>query len=185
MSWMGVVGQSASGLFKTFKLYQLDVRPVLFLQKNRVHMHLHASFLWYSMIKGCNSNYLLLSLPNLVVDCGDPGDPYGGYRHLATDTKYQAKVTYTCKADHHLEGDESQTCQADGQWSGTKPVCLGMHSWLNKIFLMTSLRWATFSWYQTKKNIDFLLGTFRFVPKKAFLISSVESPRKDYHIFQL
>ena len=148
-------------------------------------MHLHASFLWYSIIKGCNSNYLLLSLPNLVVDCGDPGDPYGGYRHLATDTKYQAKVTYTCKADHHLEGDESQTCQADGQWSGTKPVCLGMHSWLNKIFLMTSLRWATFSWYQTKKNIDFLLGTFRFVPKKAFLISSVESPRKDYHIFQL
>ena len=93
-----------------------------------MHMHLHASFLWYSIIKGCNSNYLLLSLPNLVVDCGDPGDPYGGYRHLATDTKYQAKVTYTCKADHHLEGDESQTCQADGQWSGTKPVCLGMHS---------------------------------------------------------
>ena len=36
-----------------------------------------------------------------------------------------------------------------------------------------------------KKNIDFLLGTFRFVPKKAFLIFSVESPRKDYHIFQL
>ena len=50
---------------------------------------------------------------------------------------------------------------------------------------MTSLRWVTFSQYQTKKNIDFLLGTFRFVPKKAFLISSVESPRKDYHIFQL
>ena len=114
-------------------------------------MHLHASFLWYSIIKGCNSNYLLLSLPNLVVDCGDPGDPYGGYRHLATDTKYQAKVTYTCKADHHLEGDESQTCQADGQWSGTKPVCLGMHSWLNKIFLMTSLRWATF--LSTKQKI--------------------------------
>lgn len=118
-------------------------------------MHLHASFLWYSIMKGCNSNYLLLSLPNLVVDCGDPGDPYGGYRHLATDTKYQAKVTYTCKADHHLEGDESQTCQADGQWSGTKPVCLGMHSWLNKIFLMTSLRWATFSQYQTKKKYWF------------------------------
>ena len=114
--------------FQKASFYQLDVRPVLFLQKNRVHKHLHASFLWYSIIKGCNSNYLLLSLPNLVVDCGDPGDPYGGYRHLATDTKYQAKVTYTCKADHHLEGDESQTCQADGQWSGTKPVCLGMHS---------------------------------------------------------
>ena len=26
----------------------------------------------------------------LVVDCGDPGDPYGGYRHIATDTKYES-----------------------------------------------------------------------------------------------
>ena len=61
-----------------------------------------------------------------VVDCGDPGDPYGGYRHIATDTKYQSNVTYTCKPDHHLEGEDSQTCQADGTWSGSKPVCLGM-----------------------------------------------------------
>ncbi|KAL9972183.1 hypothetical protein ACROYT_G018440 [Oculina patagonica] len=59
-----------------------------------------------------------------LVDCGDPGDPYGGYRHIATDTKYQSTVTYTCKADHHLEGEDSQVCQADGLWSGSKPVCL-------------------------------------------------------------
>jgi len=59
-----------------------------------------------------------------LVDCGDPGNPYGGYRHIATNTKYQSKVTYTCKAQHHLEGEDSQTCQADGTWSGSKPVCL-------------------------------------------------------------
>jgi len=60
-----------------------------------------------------------------VVDCGDPGNPYGGYRQIATNTKYQSKVTYTCKPQHHLEGEDSQTCQADGTWSGSKPVCLG------------------------------------------------------------
>lgn len=60
-----------------------------------------------------------------MVDCGDPGDPYGGFRHIATDTKYQSTVTYTCKPDHHLEGEDSQVCQADGLWSGSKPVCLG------------------------------------------------------------
>ena len=62
-----------------------------------------------------------------MVDCGDPGDPYGGYRHIATDTNYQSIVTYTCKPDHHLEGEDSQVCQANGQWSGSKPVCLGMY----------------------------------------------------------
>ena len=62
-----------------------------------------------------------------VVDCGDPGNPYGGYRHIATNTKYQSKVTYTCQPQHHLEGEDSQTCQADGTWSGSKPVCLSMH----------------------------------------------------------
>ena len=62
----------------------------------------------------------------LVVDCGDPGNPYGGYSHLATDTTYQSTVTYTCKPDHHLEGEDSQVCQGDGLWSGSKPVCLGM-----------------------------------------------------------
>ena len=62
----------------------------------------------------------------LVVDCGDPGNPYGGYSHLATDTTYQSTVTYTCKPDHHMEGEDSQVCQGDGLWSGSKPVCLGM-----------------------------------------------------------
>lgn len=60
----------------------------------------------------------------LVVDCGDPGNPYGGYRHIATNTKYQSTVTYTCQPQHHLEGENSQVCQADGTWSGSKPVCL-------------------------------------------------------------
>ena len=64
----------------------------------------------------------------LVVDCGDPGDPYGGYRHIATDTKYESTVTYTCQPDHHLEGEDSQVCQGDGLWSGSKPVCLGMYT---------------------------------------------------------
>jgi len=62
---------------------------------------------------------------NLVVDCGDPGNPYGGYRHITIATKYQSIVTYTCKPDHHLEGEDSQVCQANGTWSGSKPVCLG------------------------------------------------------------
>ena len=72
-----------------------------------------------------NNHASLFLYKILVIDCGDPGPPYGGYRHIATDTKYQSTVTYTCRPDHHLEGEDSQVCQADGFWSGSKPVCLG------------------------------------------------------------
>ncbi|KAJ7352852.1 hypothetical protein OS493_033394 [Desmophyllum pertusum] len=65
-----------------------------------------------------------------LVDCGDPGDPFGGFRHIATNTNYLSNVTYTCKPDHHLEGDEYQVCQETGEWSGSKPYCLGTYSTL-------------------------------------------------------
>ena len=64
----------------------------------------------------------------LVVDCNDPGSPYGGFRDISSGTTFQSIVTYTCKPNHHLEGEGSQTCQGNGQWSGTKAVCLGMCS---------------------------------------------------------
>ena len=63
-----------------------------------------------------------------MVDCGDPGNPYGGYRDISGGTTFRSTVTYTCKANHHLEGEDSQTCQGNSQWSGTKPVCLGTNS---------------------------------------------------------
>lgn len=62
------------------------------------------------------------------MDCGDPGNPYGGYRDISGGTTFRSTVTYTCKPNHHLEGDDSQTCQGNGQWSGFKPVCLGINS---------------------------------------------------------
>ncbi|XP_068719978.1 sushi, von Willebrand factor type A, EGF and pentraxin domain-containing protein 1-like [Montipora capricornis] len=59
-----------------------------------------------------------------LVDCKDPGNPYGGFRDISKGTTFQSIVTYTCKPNHHLEGEGSQTCQGNGQWSGSKPVCL-------------------------------------------------------------
>lgn len=51
-------------------------------------MYLYVLFLWYSIIKGCNLNYFLFFFLNLVVDCGDLGDFYGGYCYLVIDIKY-------------------------------------------------------------------------------------------------
>lgn len=60
----------------------------------------------------------------LVIDCGDPGTPWHGYLH-GSFFKYNNTVTFSCRPQHHLEGDQQRTCQADGQWSGLEPKCLG------------------------------------------------------------
>ena len=76
----------------------------------------------------CFFVFFFLFSVHLVVDCGDPGNPYGGYHDISGGTTFRSTVTYTCKANHHLEGEDSQTCQGNGQWSGFKPVCLGINS---------------------------------------------------------
>ena len=60
----------------------------------------------------------------LVVDCGDPGTPWHGYLSGAVFT-YNSKVTFSCRAKHHLSGNTERLCQANGQWSGQQPRCLG------------------------------------------------------------
>lgn len=73
---------------------------------------------------------------HLVIDCGDPGTPWHGYLHGA-NFHYGSTVTFSCRPQHHLEGDSQRTCQGDGQWSGQQPKCLGKLKY--KIILSPSL----------------------------------------------
>lgn len=58
-----------------------------------------------------------------IIDCGDPGTPWHGYLNGA-NFQYKSTVTFTCRPQHHLEGDSKRKCQGDGQWSGQQPKCL-------------------------------------------------------------
>ena len=61
----------------------------------------------------------------LVVNCGAPPAIPNGQIH-GSDFSYNAKVTFSCNAaNFKLSGSQERTCQADGTWSGTQPVCLG------------------------------------------------------------
>ena len=59
-----------------------------------------------------------------AINCGDPGTPTNGQRSLSSTT-YNSVVTYTCDVGYTLQGSNSRTCQADGQWSGSAAQCLG------------------------------------------------------------
>ena len=41
-----------------------------------------------------------------------------------TETTFQSMARYGCNEGFTLSGSQSRTCQADGTWSGTDPVCV-------------------------------------------------------------
>lgn len=54
--------------------------------------------------------------------CGFPGDIDNGWRTGYAFT-YPNKVNFYCHDGFELVGVGYRTCQADGQWSGDKPIC--------------------------------------------------------------
>ena len=58
-----------------------------------------------------------------AVDCGDPGAPPTNGQRTFSSTTYNSVVTYTCDTGYTVQGANSRTCQATGQWSGSVPQC--------------------------------------------------------------
>ena len=89
---------------------------------------------------------ILVSSPDLAVNCGDPGTPTNGQRSLSSTT-YNSVVTYTCDVGYALQGAHSRTCQSNGQWSGNVPQCqrtlsgipyynsCSIHAWFKNVIL--------------------------------------------------
>ena len=57
-----------------------------------------------------------------VISCGVPPPPplRGEYTH--TGEKYGDNVTYTCEPGYDVEGNQTLTCDVDGEW-GQPPSC--------------------------------------------------------------
>ena len=66
---------------------------------------------------------MLLSVINIAVDCGEPdaADENGDVSFTATI--FESTATYTCDSGYDLDGAESVTCLASGEWSNTAPAC--------------------------------------------------------------
>ena len=60
---------------------------------------------------------------NIVIDCGEPLSVDDGSFNV-TETTFQSMARYGCNEGFTLSGSQSRTCQADGTWSGTDPVCV-------------------------------------------------------------
>ena len=56
------------------------------------------------------------------MDCGALDAPDHGDVSL-TGTTFDSTATYSCSDGYVLEGEQTRTCQADTEWSGTAPHC--------------------------------------------------------------
>ena len=58
-----------------------------------------------------------------VVVCPNLQDPPNGIVNLSMGTVFESQATYTCSGGLILSGNDTRTCEANGQWSGSEPTC--------------------------------------------------------------
>ena len=58
-----------------------------------------------------------------LVDCGDPGTLANGFR-IGSNQNFGNEVSYRCDFGFQLSGSQTRSCQSNGRWSGTLPVCM-------------------------------------------------------------
>ena len=61
-----------------------------------------------------------------AIDCGILLAPRNGGVSFKS-TQFGSVAFYSCNEGFRLVGAETQTCQDNGEWSGTAPTCQGVH----------------------------------------------------------
>ena len=58
----------------------------------------------------------------LLLDCRVPASPAGG-NVSAPSTTYGSEASYSCNTGYNMNGAATRTCEADGYWNGSLPIC--------------------------------------------------------------
>ena len=57
------------------------------------------------------------------MECGTLTNPENGDVDHTMGTTFGETATYSCNTGYNLVGDNTRTCQATGNWSGSEPTC--------------------------------------------------------------
>ena len=63
-----------------------------------------------------------------AVDCGPLTSPLAGLVSHTNGTTFGSMATYSCNNGYNLIGNVSRTCGAEGEWTGSEPMCESMFS---------------------------------------------------------
>jgi len=71
-------------------------------------------------------NIIIYIFFQTVVDCNALNDPANGQVNHTSGTTFGETATYSCNTGYNLVGDNTRTCEATGNWSGSAPTCQSM-----------------------------------------------------------
>ena len=71
------------------------------------------------------------------MNCSTLTDPANGQVSHTAGTTFRQTATYSCDTGYNLVGDSTRTCQADGIWSGSAPICERMLLLEHEYYLVT------------------------------------------------
>ena len=82
--------------------------------------------IWLVIFGTCYLCVHCISSFQTVVDCSALTNPANGQVSQAAGTTFGETATYSCNTGYNLVGDNTRTCQATGEWSGSEPACQSM-----------------------------------------------------------
>ncbi len=59
-----------------------------------------------------------------AINCGHLTDPANGQVDTSSGTIFGSTATYSCDSGYTLSGSSSRTCEDDGLWTQSEPVCI-------------------------------------------------------------
>ncbi len=100
----------------------IELTPCVHLYVHRDDSEIQCVWSMQSSNHACDSTYILS--PTAVV-CPSLSNPANGIVDLSQGTSLNAVATYSCNVGYRLEGTGQRTCDPEGGWSDTQPVCEG------------------------------------------------------------
>ena len=60
--------------------------------------------------------------------CATLSAPTNGSISFPGGLVFQQQAVYSCMEEFELEGSDTRTCEASGQWTDSAPTCEGIHT---------------------------------------------------------
>ena len=117
---------------KVLRVLLLEIKPLMFAmmaiflkeqKKSIVKMMVNILMMLLNVNVSLDNKPTIISTLNIGIDCGDLSDIPNGNVVIAPDTSLGSTATYSCDAGFNLVGEDTRTCQTNGEWSGEEPSC--------------------------------------------------------------
>ena len=87
-----------------------------------------------------------------VINCGTLSNPANGVVQFLSSSTAGGEVVYVCDSGYEVVGDSGRECLCSGVWSGSEPICQGVHHYTYTLHVVCSIERLWTSMMQKKEK---------------------------------